>query len=154
MCHHVYIVRNELNLHALVWLEFQLLVNFHNLGRGFQLSKQTKVSESNMADRVYISCLQTFILWIYKQWLAFTCTNQPKNVNFGSTIEIKVRIYKNSCLLNNNFNASFKQYGLFLQFIFQRKVFFIFKENLNWRGSYYYPRYKSNHSFPFWRKSC
>ena len=38
-------------------------------------------------------------LW---QWLAFTCTNQLKKVNFGSTIEIKVRNCKNSCLLNNN----------------------------------------------------
>ena len=36
-----------------------------NFRRGFQLSKQTKVLKSYMADRVYISCIQTIILWIY-----------------------------------------------------------------------------------------
>ena len=47
--------------------------------------------------------------------------NKSTFVNFGSTIEIKVRNGKNSCLLNNNlanFNTSFKHDGLFLQFIF------------------------------------
>ena len=39
-CHHAYVVRNELNMHALVSSEYQLLVNLQNYWvRGFPLSK-------------------------------------------------------------------------------------------------------------------
>ena len=87
MCHLIYILQNELHIHALVWFEFQLFVNFHNLILGFQFSKQTKISKSNMAHHVYISCLQTFILWIYDIWLAFPYTNDPQSGKFVCTIQ-------------------------------------------------------------------
>ena len=52
---------------------------------------------------IFVSSYFHFVnLW---QWSAFTCTNQLKNVNFRSTIEINVRNYKNSCLLNNNLTS-------------------------------------------------
>ena len=41
MCHHVFIQQNELHMHALVWFESELLVNFHNLLGVLQLSKRT-----------------------------------------------------------------------------------------------------------------
>ena len=47
----------------------------------FPVVKTTNVSKSNMADRVYISCLQTLISWI-----SFPVHKPTKSVNFVCSI--------------------------------------------------------------------
>ena len=100
VCHHEYVVRNQLYIHAHVPFESQLLAELAKPGPRFTVVKMKNESQSKMAERVYMSGhLKPLVLG---QIYFCTFTSLPLKLLCGDILPLSILPFPYEHILKRN----------------------------------------------------